>query len=161
MLIPVRAGTGGELRKGLFGAGERTDERYEHVITILFLPRTEQAARASFLSELLLYKERSCLRARILELPPARHPAGLCFSQASRDTHAHQGLVCILRKPCPAHFAAAPYGHQSMSQLLLWPQESIWRMLPVANSKSRTEDLQAASSRQNQIEPRPMAQTLS
>lgn len=48
MLIPVRAGTGGELRKGLFGAGEKTDERYEHVITILSLPGIEQAARATF-----------------------------------------------------------------------------------------------------------------
>lgn len=48
MLLPGRAGTGGVLRKGLFGAGKRTGERHKHINTVLFLPGIEQAARATF-----------------------------------------------------------------------------------------------------------------
>lgn len=156
MLIPLRAGTGAELRKGLFGAGKRTDEM---VITILFLPGIEQAARASFLSELLLYKERSCLRARILELPPARHPAGLCFSQASRDTHGkpRAGLAPQKALPC------------TLCSSTLWTQEHVpapavasgKHLEDVTCGQQQEQDLRAAPSRQDQSKPRPMAQTLS
>lgn len=40
-----------------------------------------------FLSELLLYKERGCMRARILELPPALHPAGCAFPSHQGTPH--------------------------------------------------------------------------
>lgn len=40
-----------------------------------------------FLSELFLYKERGCMRATILDLPPAPHPAGRAFPR-------YQGTPC-------------------------------------------------------------------
>lgn len=109
-----------------------------------------------FLSELLLYKE------RLFESQnhgAASKPSWLCFSQASRDTPWHTTGWCGTSESPALHRAsAAPYGHKSMSHLLLWPQESpsslqwggTWRMFPVISSKSKIEDLQAAPSRQNQ-----------
>lgn len=124
-----------------------------------------------FLSKLLLYKERGCLRARILELPPALHPAGCAFPRHQGTCHGTPWAGAALVQPAGAGLespalhraSAAPYGHKSMSHLLLGPQESpsslqcggTWRMLPVVSSKSKTEDLQVAPGRQNQSKPRP------
>lgn len=88
MLIPGRAGTGGGAeKKGCLELGKGLVRDVRVLTPFSFFQALIRQQEPCFLSELLLYKERGCMRARILELPPALHPAGCAFPRHQGTPH--------------------------------------------------------------------------
>lgn len=101
MLIQRRAGTGGVLRKKCLELGKGLVRDMSTLTPFSFFQALDRQQKPHFLGELLLYKERGCVRARTLELLPARHPAGCAFPRHQGTPHGSPWAGVAPQKALP------------------------------------------------------------